>query len=505
MLDQNLCYRAVISRDARFDGQIYVGVTSTGIYCRPSCPAITPKKENMRFYPTSAAAQQAGFRACKRCRPDAVPGSPEWNLRNDIAGRAMRLIADGVIDRHGVKGLAMQLGYSSRQVSRHLLAEVGAGPLALARAQRAQTSRILLETTSLPVTDVAFAAGFSSVRQFNDTIRDIFSLTPSELRLRARGLRGSVRLEAGTIRLRLTYRAPLQFGELLTFLADRAVPGVEEVHGDTYRRVLRLPHGPSIVAVHEGESDAGAPPHLLCDLQLGDLRDLATAIQRCRRLFDLDADPAAVAEVLGEDPLLAPLVRRRPGLRALGHVDADELAIRAVLGQQVSVVAARTLAGRLSARYGTPLAQASGSLTHAFPTAAALSAADPADLPMPRTRQRALLALAAALAQGEIRLDPGADRDGVSSQLLALPGIGVWTVAYVRMRALGDPDAFLPTDLGVRHALERLGAPNDEKSALRLAERWRPWRSYALQHLWASLGDLPASAPKAAAPKQNRE
>jgi AraC family transcriptional regulator of adaptative response / DNA-3-methyladenine glycosylase II len=324
MLSETVSYRAVKSRDARFDGMIYVGVTSTGIYCRPSCPAMTPKPEHMRFYPTAAAAQQAGFRACKRCRPDAVPGSPEWNVRNDVAGRAMRLIADGIVDREGVPGLARKVGYSSRQLQRSLVAEVGAGPLALARAQRTQIARTLLETTTLPVTDVAFAAGFSSVRQFNETIQAVFSQTPSDLRRRIQP-KGATS-EAGVIHLRLPYRPPMDFGSLLSFLSSRAIPGVEEVADGAYRRVLRLAHGLGVAAIRPGPE--GQPPHVVCDLQLDDLRDLASAIARLRRLFDLDADPAAILEPLRPDPTLGPLVRQAPGLRAPGHVDPFELAIR---------------------------------------------------------------------------------------------------------------------------------------------------------------------------------
>lgn len=491
MLDKDHCYRAVQSRDPRFDGMIYVGVTSTGIYCRPSCPAVTPRREHTRFFATSAAAQQAGFRACKRCRPDAVPGSPEWNARNDLAGRAMQLIADGVLDRDGAQALAQRLGYSERQVRRALLAEVGAAPLALARAQRAHTSRILLETTALPITDVAFAAGFRSVRQFNETIQTVFSQTPTELRRRARD-RTKVSALAGAIRLRLPYRAPLGFGHLLAFLAGRAVPGVEEVSDGCFRRVLRLPHGLGIATV--GEGAAGGPPHLLCHLLLDDLRDLSPAIARLRRLLDLDADPTAVARTLADDPILGPYVRRVPGLRAPGHADADELAIRAVLGQQVSVSAARTIAGRLALRFGTPISRPSGSLTHAFPSPASLAEAPEEDLPMPSARRRALRALCRALADGTLRLGPGVDREAASRELGALPGVGPWTVAYVRMRALGDPDAFLPTDLGVRRALERVGLPPDPRAAERLSQRWRPWRAYALHYLWASLADGTDSA-----------
>jgi AraC family transcriptional regulator, regulatory protein of adaptative response / DNA-3-methyladenine glycosylase II len=478
VLDHETCYRAVHSRDARFDGYFFTAVTTTGIYCRPSCPAMTPKRTNVRFYPTAAAAQGAGFRACRRCRPDASPGSPEWNVRADVVARAVRLIGDGVVDRDGVAGLSDRLGYSERHLHRLVVAELGAGVQSLARAQRAQTARTLLETTDLPVTQVAFAAGFASVRQFNDTIQQVFATTPSGLRA-SRSKREGV--EPGRVALRLPYREPCDVAATLRFLGARAVPGVEDYDGVTYRRALALPHGQAVVAL------APADGHVRCELRLDDVRDLAVAVARCRRLLDLDADPVAVAEALGHDPLLADLVAAAPGRRVPGAVDGAEMAVRAVLGQQVSVAAARGTAGRLTARYGKPLTAPAGTITHVFPDAATLAGVDPLELPMPRARARAVVTLAAALAAGDIRLDPGADRGDTEAALLALPGIGPWTTAYLRMRALGDPDAFLPTDLGVRHALDRVGAPSDPRSAATLAEHWRPWRSYALMHLWAVL------------------
>ena len=477
MLDWDACYAAVRSRDARFDGWFFTAVTSTGIYCRPSCPAITPKRANVRFYPSAAAAQQGGFRACKRCRPDATPGSPEWNLREDLVARAMRLIADGVVDREGVGGLARRLGYSERHLTRQLTAEVGAGPIALARAQRAQTARLLLETTDLTATEVAFGAGFASIRQFNDTVRAVFATTPTELR---RKHHASAERVPGLLHLRLPYRPPFDAVSLLRFLGERAVAGIEEWDDGVYRRSVRLPHGSAVV---ELEPAAG---HVSCRMRLDDVRDLAAAVQRCRRLLDLDADPAAVDAALGADRLLAPLVAGSPGRRVPGHVDGDELAVRAVLGQQVSVAGARTLAARLVARYGKPLTAPYGAITHLFPDSGTLADADPTDLPMPAARRHALLGLTGALAVGDIVLDAGADRDDVEARLLALPGIGSWTTAYVRMRALSDPDVFLPTDLGVRRALERAGLAADPRSAAELAQRWRPWRSYALCHLWES-------------------
>ncbi len=349
MLDHDTCYRAVSSRDERFDGMFFTAVTSTGIYCRPSCPARTPLRENVRFYRSAAEAQSAGFRACRRCRPDVSPGAPEWNIRADLAGRAMRLVADGVVDREGVAGLAARLGYSERQVHRTLVDEVGAGPLRLARAQRAHSARILLETTDLPVTEVAYAAGFASIRQFNDTVREIYASTPTILRRRSRYGRHARDRVAGMIELRLAHRRPADLTALVSFLAARAVPGVEEVEDRTYRRSLVLPHGVGIVELTPADG------YLHATLRLADPRDLSSAVARCRRLFDLDADSAAVDDVLAADPALAPLVHGVPGRRVPGAVDGDELAVRAVLGQQVSVAAARRLAGRLVVAYGKPL------------------------------------------------------------------------------------------------------------------------------------------------------
>ncbi|MFC9331918.1 DNA-3-methyladenine glycosylase 2 family protein [Kitasatospora sp. NPDC057015] len=505
MIDDDMRYRAVDSRDSRFDGVFFTAVTTTGIYCRPSCPAVTPKRVNCTFYPTAAAAQGAGFRACRRCRPDSVPGSPEWNHRADLVGRAMRLIGDGVVDRDGVAGLAGRLGYSSRQLQRQLTAELGAGPIALARARRAHTARLLLQTTDLPVTEVAFASGFASVRQFNDTVREVYDRTPSGLREEVAAGRRAVG-PAGGLTLRLAYRGALDSDHLIDFLALRAVPGVEEVVPGarpgvrTYRRTLALPYGHGIAEVDGlAPGDPATRGWLDCRLRLTDLRDLTTAVHRLRALFDLDADPDAVDEQLGADPLLGAHVRARPGLRSPGHVDPHELAVRAVLGQQVTVVAARTLAARLAAKYGAPLPEPSGGLDRLFPTAAALADADPADLAMPAARKRALTGLCAALAEGSVRLDGGVDREQAAADLLALPGIGPWTVGYLRMRALADPDVFLPGDAGVRHGLIALGAAGDPKSATTTAQTWAPWRSYAVHRLWAAASAAGAAAAESAA------
>ncbi|MGY5038686.1 DNA-3-methyladenine glycosylase 2 family protein [Streptomyces griseus] len=477
-MDERTRYEAVSSRDARFDGAFFFAVVTTGIYCRPSCPAVTPRRANVRFYPTAAAAQAGGFRACRRCRPDAVPGSAEWNVRADVVGRAMRLIGDGVVDREGVPGLAGRLGYSARQVQRQLNAELGAGPVALARAQRSHTARVLLQTTGLPVTEIAFAAGFASVRQFNDTIRQIYARTPSALRAEAgTGLGGGRRegLRAG-IPLRLAHRGPYATGALFDLLAAEAVARVEEVAGPpgrrTYRRTLRLPYGTGLVAVDEA-SPGG--PWLEARVQLTDLRDLTTAVQRVRRLFDLDADPYAVDEALAADPRLAPLVAARPGLRSPGAADPEEAALRTLLG--------RADAAELVERYGKALDVPCGGLTHVFPEPDVLagSAEDPA-----------LAGLAAALADGRLRLDAGADRDEAERTLLTLPGVGRRTAALIRLRALGDPD------------VDPYGTPG--------AERWRPWRSYAVRHLEAAGaaetggggGAVPGPPPPAGGPRPRR-
>ena len=484
-LDLESCYRAVKSRDRRFDGVFYTAVRTTGIYCRPSCPARTPAFHNVTFHPTAAAAQAAGYRACKRCLPDATPGSPDWDVAADVAGRAMRLIADGVVDRDGVDGLAHRIGYTTRHLSRILTQELGAGPLALARAKRAQTARVLLETSDLGAADVAFASGFSSVRQFNETIREVYDATPTRLR----GGRGTG-AKGGTLQLRLAVRTPFAGRPLLAFLATRAVPGVEVATDTTYARTLRLPHGTGTVelelADHRDESGTAFVP---ATFRLTDLRDLAAAVERARRLVDADCDPVAIRDAFAGDPILGPRAREIPGLRVPGHVDGDELAVRAVLGQQVTVAAARTAAGRLTEQYGERLAEPQGGLTHVFPTADRLAELDPEDLPMPRSRGRALIALCQALADGDLRLDRGADRDDVRRDLLAIPGVGPWTADYIALRALGHPDVFLPTDIGIRDALRLLG--RDPAEADDLAERWRPWRSYAQLHLWQTLSATP--------------
>ena len=515
-LDFDTCYRAVAARDARFDGRFFTGVTSTGIYCRPICPARTPARRNLRFFPHAGAAEAAGFRACRRCRPEASPGSPDWNARADLAARAVRLIADGYADEHGVSGLARRLAVTDRHLRRRLLAELGATPIALARTIRLQTARRLLAETRMPVTEIAFASGFSSVRQFNASFQEAYGRPPSALRSRVARSRppepgpdaaGEATTGGTWLTLRLACREPFDGRSLLRFLAARSIPGVEEVSDGRYARTVRALGGSGIVelmpppaALSDAHDQAGRPclagrprqAQVLLRVQLTSLRGVGQVVSRCRRLFDLDADPQAIDAALAANEALARLVTARPGLRVPGAYDGFELAVRAVLGQQVSVPAASTLTGRVAARHGTPLAAprgtagAAGPLTVLFPQAADLAGADLSGLGLTTGRQATLRALAAACADGQLNLDPGTDPEETAARLAELPGVGPWTIAYILMRAGGDPDAFPGSDLGLRRAMERLGIEPGQ------VDRWRPWRAYAALHLWAALAGPPA-------------
>ncbi|GAA1865212.1 AlkA N-terminal domain-containing protein [Myceligenerans crystallogenes] len=505
-------YRAISARDARFDGQFFTAVRTTGIYCRPSCPARTPKPENVRFYLTSAAAHDAGFRACKRCLPEATPGTPEWNLRRDLAGRAMRLIADGVVDREGVDGLATRLGYSARQVNRLLVTELGAGPLALARAQRAQTARTLLTGTDLKLADVAFAAGFGSIRQFNETMTDVFASTPTEIRRRATGARagsraGSPVLPAydspaareGTgcvtdrplLHLSLPVRRPFDARGVFGFLAARAIDGVEtaDLTGPhlRYARTVSLPHGP---AAFELRCHAG-PGSVDVTLEVSHLADVPVAAARIRRLLDLDADPVAVDQALGADPALAAGVAAAPGIRVPGAVDPAELLIRAIIGQQISVAAARTHLTRLTAAAGAPYDSAVPGLTRLFPTPGAVADAAGDHLRLPARNLATITATATALADGELPLSIGDDPSDLRERLVARPGIGPWTAGYVALRVLGDPDILMDRDVALLAGARNLGLvdpgltrPDQFRALATRGAAWAPWRSYAAMHLW---------------------
>jgi AraC family transcriptional regulator, regulatory protein of adaptative response / DNA-3-methyladenine glycosylase II len=477
LLDDDRCYAAMLAREHRFDGEFYVAVKTTGIYCRPSCPTPThPKRQNVTFHRSAASAQQAGYRACKRCRPDASTGSPARVRDNDIAGRSLRLIEDGVVDRHGVSGLAAAVNLSERQLNRVLLSELGAGPIALARARRAQTARVLIDTTELSFGDIAFAAGFGSIRQFNETISEVFAASPTDLRTHRR----RVQAGDGAITVRLPYREPFDGSGLLSFLAARCVTDVEVGDEFSYARTLRLPGGPGAArVVYDGEK-------LMATFWLATMTDLGAAIARLRLLFDLDADPISIGEAFADDPHLGPVWNKHLGRRAPGAVDAGELAVKAVLGQQVSVAAARTLARRLTEKYGEDFAIPGAPVTRLFPTSSALAAATPESIGIPMARANALIGLCRSLADGSVDLHIGSDRSTARAELLALKGIGPWTASYISMRALADPDALLDDDLGVLHGAAALGLPAERKALAEHGKRWAPWRSYATQLLWAS-------------------
>lgn len=477
-------YRAISARDTRFDGQFVTAVRSTGIYCRPSCPARTPKPQNVTFYPTSAAAHEAGFRACKRCLPEAAPGSPAWDLRSDVAARAMRLIASGVVEREGVSGLAVRLGYSTRHLTRLLSTELGAGPLALARAHRAHTARMLLVGTDMQISEVAFSAGFASIRQCNDTIREVFGLTPGELRARRKTLAPAA---PGAIDLVLPYRGPLDASGIFQWMAARAVSGVEEAAETSFARHLRMAGGPAWFEVRQ---DPTARLHLRARVaQLGDLAPLVSTV---RRIFDLDADPLAVDEALSAHPEIAPLVARTPGIRVPGSADSHEMLIRAMVGQQITVVAARTALTALTEALGERTEQ--GLL---FPTMSAIAQHGADVLRGPGARIRAIVGAASALADGSLRLTVGDDGVEQRAALLAMPGIGPWTADYVRMRVLGDPDVLLPGDVALRAGAAASGLPGDPQPLVAWAERAAPWRSYLSAHLWRAAPVRPVRRPNA--------
>lgn len=470
-LDFDRCYRAVSAKDTRFDGQFFTAVRTTGIYCRPSCPATTPQAKNVTFVPTAAAAQQNGYRACRRCQPDATPGSPRWNIHSDLTSRAMRLISDGAVERGGVDSLADTLGYSTRQLTRVLTAEIGAGPLALARAHRAHTARTLIQTTDMPMTEIAFASGFASVRQFNDTVREVFAVNPTMLRDEA--TRRKTISSNGTVTLRLPYRKPIDRTWLEWFLSGHAVPGIESFDSGLYRRSLGLPHGHAIVGlrIEDGYVDT--------TLNLHDMRDLAPAVARIRHLLDLDADPEAVDAALREDALLAPNIAEHSGIRVPGSVDGEELLLRTMIGQQISLRAAATHTARLVDALGAPIDDPlGGTITRLFPSSEAIAERGHEVLTGPTARVQAIIGVADALASGRLVLHTARAADELERDLLALKGIGPWTARYVVMRMLADPDVLLDTDLVVRQGAEALGVPLTD------SHRWAPWRSYVSMHLW---------------------
>lgn len=487
-MTRDALYRALRTRDARFDGRIFVGVRTTGIYCRPICPARTPKLENIEFYPTAAAAQADGFRPCLRCRPESSPDLAAWRGTSSTVARALALIGEGALDgdETDVEHLALRLGIGERQLRRLFRQHLGASPIAVAQTRRVLFAKQLIHETRMSMTAIADAAGFGSVRRFNATFRGLYGRAPSELRRLAVDGSGGVREAVAAITLRLSYVPPYDWEAMVAFLTGRAIAGVEVVEPRCYRRTIGIDgvYGTIEVAPIAGR-DA-----LAATIRFPNVRALPTIVGRIRRVFDLGADVAAIDAQLAHDPHLARLIAARPGLRVPGAWDGFELAVRAVLGQQITVGAARKLAGKLVAAYGEalPAGLASPSLTHVFPTPARLATAPLATLGMPRARAATLAALATA-ADGDPRLfERARDLDDAIARLRVLPGIGEWTAQYIAMRALREPDAFPASDIGLLRAMAAKGIrPTPDALAAR-AEDWRPWRAYAAQHLWTSDG-----------------
>ncbi len=488
-LERDACVKAIQSRDARFAGRFFVGVVTTGVYCRPGCPAPVPKVRNMRFYAYAAAAEDAGFRPCLRCRPETAPGSPVWNGTSATVSRALKSIFDS--DGHeSVEALAARLGLGSRHLRRLFAEHVGASPASLQRTHRVHFARRLLDETSLPVSNVAFASGFESVRRFNDAIRTTFHRTPTALRKTAKGTarRAGRRADEKALTLRLPLRVPFDASALFSFLEERALPGVETVRGHAYSRTIESRGSTGVLTVSKAPDES----FLVLSLNLPPGSDLLDIVHRAGRVFDVDADPLAIADVLNRDALLAPLVAARPGLRVPGAWDPFELSVRAILGQQVSVRGARTLAGRLVAAFGPPIADGgSEGLTHLFPSPAALASADLSGIGVPGARASAIRTLAEAVKTGRIDLTAARGLEEFEERFCALPGIGPWTAQYVALRAFGEPDAFPAGDLGIRRALERARVPAGAAALRERARSWSPFRAYAALHLWNSFGSGP--------------
>ncbi|HEY3800582.1 MAG TPA: AlkA N-terminal domain-containing protein [Caulobacteraceae bacterium] len=481
-MDDDACYRALTTRDARFDGRLFVAVKTTRIYCRPICPARTPLRRNVRFYPTAAAAQEAGFRPCLRCRPETSPDLAAWRGTSNTVARALTLIEGGALDDGDVEALADRLGVGERQLRRLFRQHLGASPVAVAQTRRVLLAKQLIQETRLPMAEVAMASGFGSVRRFNETFQQLYARPPASLRR----LEGPDRSgESGdAVRVWLPYKPPYDWEAMLAFLSLRAIPGVEAVVGQRYARSIGIGDDQGVLQVEPATKN-----RIAVSVRFPKIVALPSIISRVRRVFDLSADPAAIGAHLAQDPALAPLVAARPGLRVPGAWDGFELAIRAILGQQITVHAARLLAGKLVAACGAPLpdALAGDGLTHVFPTPERLLAFDFATLGMPRSRANALAAMTQAVAADPAIFGPKRSLDDAVKALKALPGIGEWTAQYIAMRQLREPDAFPAADIGLMRALADAGGkrPTPQELAQR-AEAWRPWRAYAALHLWSS-------------------
>jgi AraC family transcriptional regulator of adaptative response / DNA-3-methyladenine glycosylase II len=482
-LDAERYYRALKSRDARFDGRFFIGVTSTGVFCRPICPARTPKRENIRLYACAAAAEASGFRPCLRCRPEASPGTPAWVGTSATVSRALRHIEGGALDRGSVDELAVRLGIGERQLRRLFLDHLGASPIAVAQTRRLLFAKKLINETDLTMTRVAFDSGYSSLRRFNAALKHVYGVSPSELRRRRRT---KIETTEKELVLKLPYRAPLAWSELLAFLRLRAICGVEWVSADAYHRTVVFDDAAGVVSVER----AAKGDHLLLRVPMELSPHVAHIVDRMRRIFDLGADPYEIASALKQDPELGPRVAQVPGLRVPGAWSGLETGVRAILGQQVSVKGATTLISRLVAAFGTPLAEGAANgkaeyLTHTFPSAARLADADVATIGLPKTRAKAVRELARAIDEERVRLDEPIGLDDTIASLEALPGIGRWTAEYISMRALGEPDAFPAGDLVLRKELAAGGKLPTERELRDRSEVWRPWRAYAVLYLWS--------------------
>ena len=480
-MDRIACYRAISTRDARFDGRLFVGVKSTGIYCRPICPARTPKFANVSFYPSAAAAQEAGFRPCLRCRPETSPNLAFWRGTSNTVSRALALIETGGLDDADVEGLANRLGVGARQLRRLFRQHVGASPVAVAQTRRVLLAKQLIHETSLPMAEVAMASGFNSVRRFNETFLQLFGRSPATLR-RARD---KTRREAGALSVHLAYRPPYDWDAILSFLAARAIPGVEAVSGNIYRRTIAIGDDHGVISVAPADRN-----RLSVAVRFPNMAALPSIIARVRRVFDLAADPDMIGAHLSLDPALAPLVAARPGLRVPGAWDGFELAVRAIFGQQITVPAATRLLGRLVLAHGAALPAAMTDiegLTYVFPSPSRLAGADLAALGMPKARAVAVTSLAAAISADPMMFSRGASLEEAIAKLRSLAGIGEWTAQYIAMRELREPDAFPAADIGLMRAMATAdGRRPSPQQLLSRAERWRPWRAYAALHLWAA-------------------
>ena len=475
-LDWQVCSRARLSRDPRFDGKFFIGVVRSGVYCRSICPAPAAKEKNVRYYATAAAAAEAGFRPCLRCRPECSPGTPAWMGTSNTVSRALRLIGESGLEDGGVEVLAARLGVGSRHLRRLFLKHLGATPTAVAHTRRMHFAKKLIDETSLPMTQIALASGFGSVRRFNAGIRKVYHRTPTQIRRLARQKQAQ---PENQYLFRLRFRPPYDWKGMLAFLAPRAIPGVEAVEGGCYRRSISLNgnHGHFEISLDEANNGLAAR------VEFGDPRSLFFITERMRAMFDLNADWASIVQNLRTDPVLAARVEAHPGLRVPGCWNGFELAVRAILGQQVTVKGASTLAGRLVKAFGKAFSAASG-ITHIFPPPEVLADADFAGIGLPRARSETIRALARAVRDGRISFEAVVDSAEFLTRLCEIPGIGQWTAQYVAMRALGEPDAFPSSDLGLQRALDLKSARDLE----RRAEVWRPWRAYAAVHLWNVTG-----------------